>query len=506
MLGRRRLDLCWLALLLTATVFSAAPARAESGAPPGFVVTSRETLAPGVEHSSLVRTDPPLRVDVARISPGAAVSLRAVLSNDLVAGPAPQLERTSTMCSRVHCILAVNADFGTDAPLGGLVTDGRLLRSPSATHHQLSVTTDGELQSEPFKWSGTLVPPDLRPVSVDGVNVARPPGKIVLYTPSFGPTTTTDSPGADLVLRVIEPAGELRLGQTTLVELVSLAEGAVDSAIPAGGAVLSGEGAGGEALRQLWQRLGAEPAAKRAILRLDSADAVVESVGGSPILLKDGKRWLSGPSDSFTVGRHPRTLVGWTPGGDVLLVTVDGRQLGLSVGMSLFEAADLLLALGATEGVNLDGGGSTTFVVRGAVVNHPSDVSVRAGNQEVVRHTALPGDEVMGHVERPVSTALAVVPTLAASVPSSNPLPGIALDPPEQALTFPEAATDDARALPDDGSVPAPISRRDPTVGGSVLGVAVGANALAVATVADVIVMVRRRARLRHDRAAATED
>ena len=57
----------------------------------------------------------------------------------------------------------------------------------------------------------------------------------------------------------------------------------------------------------------------------------------------------------------------------MLLVTVDGRQPGYSEGMTLTEFARLFLALGCTDAMNLDGGGSTTMVVRGKIVNSPSD-------------------------------------------------------------------------------------------------------------------------------------
>src|SRR5205085_2831036 len=223
----------------------------------------------------------------------------------------------------------INADFagvGTDEPLGAFVTDGELLRSPSSTHHQLSLTGDGHLTDQTFAWTGRLMTTDLKQQTFDGVNVDRAPGKIVLYTPAFGPTTKTPSPGVDLVLRAVEPAGEFRLGQTALVEVAGINEGAQAGPIPAGGAILSGDGAGADALRSLWARVSSGAASNQAFVRLDSTDNVRESVGGSPILVKDGKRWFTDPGDNFTTGRHPRTLVGWTPGGDVLLVTVDGRQ------------------------------------------------------------------------------------------------------------------------------------------------------------------------------------
>jgi hypothetical protein len=456
------------------------------------------------------------------------VSLRAVLSNDTVAGAddAPRLETTSHMCARVHCLFGINADFagvGTDQPLGAFVTDGELLRSPSSTHHQLTLTGDGRLTDQTFAWTGRLMTTDLKQLSFDGVNVDRAPGRIVLYTPAFGPTTRTPSPGVDLVVRVVEPAGEVRLGQTALVDVLALNEGAQDAPIPPGGAVLSADGAGADALRGLWNRVVSGAASNQAFLRIESTDDVRESVGGSPILVKDGKRWFTDPGDNFTNGRHPRTMVGWTPGGDTLLVTVDGRQPELSVGMTLHEATDLLIGLGASEAMNLDGGGSTTFVRGGSVVNRVSDVQVRSGGKTMVRHSAQKGDTLLGHLERPVASALMIVPSIAVSVPPVDPLAGVALGLREQALALPDgtsrspwvtasAARGDGRARSTgttlaagdpasapDGRLPALVGPR-PDVGSPFVRVAVVLDVLALTVVACGALAVRRRSgfRVRH--------
>jgi hypothetical protein len=453
----------WVVLLLggVATVALPEPAGAQTSIPTGYQVTVHEVLAPGVEHLRLVRSTSPLVLNVARVTAGAPVSLRAVLSNEQVAGSEPLLERTTSMCLRVRCIVGVNADFFNGGqPLGGLVTGGQLLRSPSSTHHQVSVTRDGKLEAGSFDWTGKLVPTDLRPLELGAVNAARTPDKVVLYTPAFGPSTGGGGGGAEIALRMIEPAGRLRLGQTALVELVSLSEGQANSAIPADGGLLSGEGKAADALRQLWRRVQSGAAGSRALLRLETSDDVTESVGGSPILIRDGKRWFADAGDDFTNGRHPRTLVGWTAAGDVLLVTADGRQPGVSVGMTLPEAADFLLALGAVEGVNLDGGGSTTFVANGSIVNKPSDVAVRRGGQEVIQHGAGPGERVIGHVERPVVSALAVVPSNEVAVPPVDPLAGFSLDLP-QALALPVPTSSDPGSVPG-GAFPALVSRSTP--------------------------------------------
>ncbi|HVW33797.1 MAG TPA: hypothetical protein VHL53_14770, partial [Acidimicrobiia bacterium] len=124
--------LCGLGVLLP----GAAPAFADAGTPPGipagFTVAGQRDVAPGVTQLDLVRAKPPLAVHVAHLAPDAAASLRAVLSNDQVAGQEPIGERTSSMCQRVHCLVAVNGDFagGDDQPLGGLLSGGELLRTP----------------------------------------------------------------------------------------------------------------------------------------------------------------------------------------------------------------------------------------------------------------------------------------------------------------------------------------------------------------------------------------
>jgi hypothetical protein len=102
-------------------------------------------------------------------------------------------------------------------------------------------------------------------------------------------------------------------------------------------------------------------------------------VGGGPRLvvhgasIVDGVERPEGTAQSFAVVRHPRTGVGISRDSNtVFLITVDGRQESSS-GMSLAEFARLMLQVGVYEGLNLDGGGSTTMVIDGRVVNHPSD-------------------------------------------------------------------------------------------------------------------------------------
>ena len=112
------------------------------------------------------------------------------------------------------------------------------------------------------------------------------------------------------------------------------------------------------------------------------ADNLVTAVGGSNILLSGG-----GVSDvdlgaSFGSTRHPRTAVGYRPDGTVVIIVVDGRQPSISNGASLADLASIFWELGCSDAVNLDGGGSSTFILAGGqggytVRNSPSDGRLR---------------------------------------------------------------------------------------------------------------------------------
>ncbi len=104
---------------------------------------------------------------------------------------------------------------------------------------------------------------------------------------------------------------------------------------------------------------------------------IQEAVSGGPWLVKEGKLFIDGEAEgmnrlSFVEMRHPRTAVGVTSNRQLLLVTADGRSKW-SRGASLQEMAKIMLRLGAVNAINLDGGGSTTMVVKNQVINAPSD-------------------------------------------------------------------------------------------------------------------------------------
>jgi hypothetical protein len=377
--------------LLGGPVILAAPASAYS-----YFTRYRTDPLPGVEVRGIRDAGAPLSIDVGRVARGAAVRLEVVRAGEAVAGDPGRLETTSAACRRVGAILCVNGDFGEciscGAPMGAVVHDGVLERTPLPTHPQLRVAA-GSLAAGPLGLGATMhatatyVNPDgtervaQAALPLDSVNRARGADQVVLYTPRWAGSTNTGAGGDEALLG----GGEATLGADIAVHPRELRMGAGSTPVPPDGMLLSASGTGTARLRSFWAVAADQAAAHRSVVLRPRADRPVEeSVGGHPVILAAGQTLIASSTDPFATSRHPRTMIGWNPAGDLWLVTVDGRQPGHSIGMSLGEGADLLRQLGATDGFNVDGGGSTTFVSlppdggrSPVVLNRPSDGSER---------------------------------------------------------------------------------------------------------------------------------
>lgn len=401
MRGFRRVGLA-VVLLLPVSL-----AQAHSTVPDGYQVQVHTALHDGVEHVTLTRPGPEQTVHIAHIDPGAPVALMVVSAQDGIPHRNMDHELPSDMCRRVSCIAGINGDFhdlSSDQPLGGVLSGGRMLRSPRPGYDQVTIDRSGRLHAGPLGWSGSLVASDGTTIPLGGVNVDRGANTAVLYSPAWGGSTPSGAEG-ELVLRMTGPVGALG---TSSVEIVANRSGS--GGIPTDGAVLSGTGAAGAALRALAGRLG-NGVSRTAELRLETSIDAAESVGVNPVLLRDGKHVFPDANNGFTRFRSPRTVLAWNPAGQIMMVAVDGRRDDAG-GMTLAQAADLLLSLGATDAVNFDGGGGTTFVVDGEVKNLPSDDRNPGPPAYPDGHVIAPG-----HVERMAPNSLVIVRKASAPVP-----------------------------------------------------------------------------------------
>jgi hypothetical protein len=157
---------------------------------------------------------------------------------------------------------------------------------------------------------------------------------------------------------------------------------------------------------------------------------VLGSISGMPLLVDQGKNVAPPAScQSYFCSANPRTAIAQAADGKLMLVTVDGRNRGTSVGMTLNGFAKYLISLGAVTAVNLDGGGGTTMWVNGkGIVNSPSDPwGERPVTSAVLVVASDPSEPIplFGVASRPILGPVAIAgPALArraASLDSNDP-------------------------------------------------------------------------------------
>lgn len=335
-------------------------------------------IAPGTRHRVLQGPEGPWAVHVLEVERGNPyVRPEAVLGGGQVIGLETVRAGANRLSTREHYAVAgVNGDFFRieagpyqGDPIGLMVAHGELISSPYP-RSAFVLTTDGTPLIEVFRLEAFVQVPDGSKFPITGVNQERGPHDLILYTPRFHLATRTSGPGLQVVVGGLELP--IRPNRGYLGQVQAVLQGEADVVIPEDGVVLSGAGEAAEFLARLGR-------GESLAFRLDlqpSAGEILHAVGGGPRLVRAGKVSIEAEAEgfgqAFVTTAHPRTAVGFNRQ-KLFFVTVDGRQPGYSVGMTLPQLAEWMLSLGCQEAMNLDGGGSTTCLVRGQVVNRPSD-------------------------------------------------------------------------------------------------------------------------------------
>ena len=325
----------------------------------------------------------------------------------LVASYGPDLERretTSALAQAASALAAVNAGFFVLDPKAGAPGDpagvgvygGRLLSETINGRPAFAFRDNGRGAAVTrMSWTGSVadrlpldgidrVPGLIRNCggTADDQPTSHPlhdttctdPDELIAFTPQFGAATPA-GPGVEAVLDSRGVVTELRSPR--------------GGALPAGGGSVQATGSLAGTLRGIavvGQRLRIDSRL------LDERGHTVHTapstmiVNGGPELVRDGRLHLTPATDGmvrpgdpsfyygFVAKRNPRTIAGVDRDGRIILVTADGRSTA-SLGLSLPESAAVARALGMRDAINLDGGGSTTMVAGGRVINSPSDAA-----------------------------------------------------------------------------------------------------------------------------------
>jgi hypothetical protein len=331
-------------------------------------------LWPGVTYEAGVQFTPhgPVAINVLRgPRPGGLNSLEPVVSNDTIVGR----ETLTSMQRRLASTAAmagINGDYfalATGRPSGVVMSQGQLLSPPNGNRASAGIQTDGTLDVRRVGFSGSW-DAGAGPHILSVLNAAPKVGRVALFTDAYGPATP---PVAGSAAAILFPFPDAIPSVGLPAPVVELRSGSSSVAIPNGGAVLLARGAAAAILRQE-ASVGA-PITVGLSFRPDWP-GIVAAVGGGPQIVRDGAPVFRA-GEAFTTNqlgqRAPRSAVGQAADGRIVLVAVDGRQPGYSVGLTNFELAQALVRLGAVTGMGLDSGGSTTMAFDGTLLNRPSD-------------------------------------------------------------------------------------------------------------------------------------
>jgi len=279
-------------------------------------------------------------------------------------------------------LAAINGDYFYSEkpyagdPMGLQILRGELISGPSDERACLWMDANGNPTITNLFPRFSVTWPDGTATPV-GLNEMRGASSAVLYTAAIGKSTRTYT-GVEVVLERNgqEPWLPLRLGQRLKGRIRQLNHQGSTELKPDVMVLSIGP--------KLASKL-PKPAVGQ-VLEISTATKPLVTnawmgIGGGPVLVRNGK---AVPFEGIQI-RHPRSAIGWNQT-HFFLVEVDGRQPGLSDGMTLDELARYMIKLGCQHALNLDGGGSATIWVMGQVMNSPS-----------------PGDE------RPAANALVLI-------------------------------------------------------------------------------------------------
>ncbi len=382
MRGTRRL---LPAALLSAALVSALSAGVGAGpAVAGAATTTPpQALAPGLTLTRIADPNGPERIFVLTIDPTQSLSVTPTLAGTTMGDYA----QTSQIAGAHNALAGINGDFSVDPghPLHSFAQQGGLRQFGMAgTAFGVSASVlankyiDNRHPTATFQDRTTMAK-----LAISDLNSGKPSnGDVVAYTPYGSGGGIKPQPGACSAR--LQTPGKVHWSSAThvgvyrdwVVGKVACQPGAM--IVEPGTMVLSAgpRGPGSRAIQALKRGV---------ILRVAWSlgwTGVEQTVGGMPEIVTNGKNTAPPPNcGSYFCSANPRTGIGITAAGKILMVVVDGRQVNRrgmadwSAGLTLRRFANEMISLGAKYAVNLDGGGGATMWVKGqGVVNRPSDL------------------------------------------------------------------------------------------------------------------------------------
>lgn len=341
------------------------------------------------------------------------ISFSTVMGQDSFAGT----ETVRSMSERksrpgARYFLGVNGDFfytsGTTRrgdsragiPIGPCVVDGEIYKANTNTNYTQFVL-DANKQNPIIgctKFSGLATSASGKTCGVDGVNLVNPSGgnRLIIYNKHFFPYTDTPAGSAEIAMKLADGESFV-FGKPFKMVATAAPSTAGDMDIPADGFVIYGLGASADFVKSLKE---GDEITVEFHAHIDGKEVFPHTMMSSwPNSLHNGEVTDTEYLLEEFGSNQPVTAVAIADEGKtIMFLTIDGRS-PISSGARTTEIADLLRLLGATDAVNMDSGGSSTFYSSSlGVRNVPSDGSERPDGNGIFAVYTAPDDSTIASI------------------------------------------------------------------------------------------------------------
>lgn len=286
------------------------------------------------------------------------VNPKIVLAEDNKLGSKGTLPQ---ICKNYDALAGVNGSFfdaKTYAPVGYLMIDGRAIQAPLIVKARTTfgITRDNKVMIGKPKFRRRIRPENDFFSMIDGINKKCGFGEIVIYT-------------SDYAKKVTVPKGGIGYTFDETGVVASLVKN--ESLVPEeGGLLVVSE----EHLHRFKNtRTGTKIFFTQSLM--PPWDRVRDAFGSGMLLVTDGKITFDQSREEvarYLMGDAPRTAIGITSGNELVMAVADGRTSRYR-GVDFDELAQIMIDCGCSDAIALDGGGSSTLVYKGEVLNTPSD-------------------------------------------------------------------------------------------------------------------------------------
>ena len=351
-----------------------------------YTLDSTRRMSPGVVCKSYSTSSPARRIFVMEISfSEPTVQLQAVKSGGVINAPK---ETVPVMYGhhdtfRYHDVTAgINSDFFTSGgpqynPRHMMIGDGEILWDTTLNRSVFGITENrtpfitklNESYSVNVGGSGFAIRHINRPVETD---------QMVMYNRFKGASTGTSPGGTEIKIEPVDGTGAWSANAAISCRVLAKST-AGNMPFDSGQAVLSGVGLA----KTFLDNINVNDVISLDLQVLGSPSGITgikQLTGGWTRLVLDGANCvaasLADEGGAVPTSAEPRTAIGFNAAKDkVYFVVVDGRNPGVSEGMTLAQLGDFMLYAGCYQALNLDGGGSSTIMGNDALLNHPSDAA-----------------------------------------------------------------------------------------------------------------------------------